>query len=114
MGQVVLASQEALSGLNIGDFVSVRGTVISSGWMYADGVSVSPQRYVPGSTEVFVSGMLSSVDLVNGTAEMGGLTIDYTPSLGSLNAPAGRMWSFSGTRPNRSGVLVSDWSGDMQ
>ena len=107
MGQVVLASQDMLAGMQVGDFVEVGGSVISSGWYYADSVSVSPERYVPGATEVFISGMLSSVNEMNGTARMGGLTIDFTASLASGDAPAGEMWSFHGTRPARGGAMIS-------
>jgi len=107
MGQIVMASQSMLSGMQVGDYVTVGGTAISSGWYFADAVNVSDLSYVPGATEVFISGMMSSLDLVNGTAEMGGLTIDYTSSLGGSNAPSGDMWSFHGTRPSLGGSLIS-------
>jgi hypothetical protein len=107
MGQVVMASQTMLSGMQVGNYVTVGGTAISSGWYFADTVSVSDLSYVPGSTEVFISGMMSSLDLVNGTAQMGGLTIDYTSSLGGSVAPAGDMWSFHGTRPSLGGSMIS-------
>jgi hypothetical protein len=106
-----MASQNMLAGMSIGDFVSVAGSVVSPGWLYADDVSISADRYVPGATEVFVTGMLSSVDLASGTARMGGLTIDYTSSLGGSDAPSGAMWSFGGTRPAARGVMLSDRSG---
>jgi hypothetical protein len=66
---------------------------------------------VPGATEVFVSGMLSSVDAAKGTARLGGLTIDYTAGLASGKAPAGMMWSFAGTRPAVDGLMISDSMG---
>ena len=108
MGQLVMASQDMLAGLQLGDLVSVQGTVISSGWYYADTVSVSSQRYVPGSTEVFVTGLLSSINRMNGTAQMGELTIDYTMSLGRSSAPSGAMWTFRGIRPSFDGLMISD------
>ena len=111
MGQIVMASQNMLAGMNVGDYVSVGGSVVSPGWLYADGVRVSAQQYVPGATEVFVTGMLSSVDLAHGTAQMGDLTIDYTSSLSNADAPAGAMWSFAGTQPAARGMMVSDRSG---
>jgi hypothetical protein len=111
MGQIVMASQNMLAGMSVGDFVSVAGSVVSPGWLYADDVSVSANSYVPGATEVLVTGMLSSVDLALGTAQMGGLTIDYTSSLSSSDAPSGPMWSFAGIRPETRGVMVSDRSG---
>ena len=111
MGQIVMASQSMLTGIRVGDYVSVDGSIVSPGWLYADAVSVSANRYVPGSTEVFVSGMLSSINARYGTARMGNLTIDYTSSLGSSDAPSGLMWSFVGTQPSTSGVMISDRSG---
>ena len=114
MGQVVMASKDMLVGMRVGDFVSVDGSVVSPGWLYADAISVSDTAYVPGATKVFVSGMLSSVDFSTGMARMGGLTIDYTASLASGRAPTGSMWSFAGTRPQSGGVLVSDRSGSIR
>ena len=109
-----MASREALSGMNVGDFVTVEGSVVSPGWLYADGVSVSGAAYVPGATQVFVTGMLSSVDRTAGIARMGGLIIDYTSSLGNSAAPSGAMWSFSGTRPVSGGLMISDRSGGLR
>ncbi len=110
MGQVVMASHDMLSGMSVGDLVSVEGSVVAAGWLYADGVSVSQDLYVPGATEVLVMGILSSVDLATGTAQIGGLTIDYTASLGSADAPTGAIWSFGGTRPTSSGAMLSERS----
>jgi len=113
MGQVVMASQTMLSGMRVGDYVTVSGSIASPGWLYADGVSVSTDSYVPGATEVFVTGLLSSVDLARGTAKIGSLTIDYTSSLGSASAPSGAIWSFKGIRPADRGVMLSDRAGDI-
>ena len=110
MGQIVLASQGMLSGMQVGDYVSVEGTAISSGWYYADNVSISDERYVPGSTEVFISGMISSINTMEGTAQMGDLIIDYTPSLGSSVVPSGEAWSFIGTQPLIGGAMISNRS----
>ncbi|MGB5491818.1 MAG: hypothetical protein WBM76_13410, partial [Woeseiaceae bacterium] len=88
--------------------------IVSAGWVYADDVSVSTKQYVPGATEVFVTGMLSSIDREIGTAQIGGLTIDYTASLGSSSAPSGAIWSFRGVRPAERGVMLSDRSGASQ
>ena len=53
MGQNVMVSQSMLSGMSVGDYVSVDGSVAAPGWLYADAVSISNRRYVPGSTEMF-------------------------------------------------------------
>ena len=110
MGQIVMASQNMLSSMSVGDYVSVEGSVVAPGWLYADDVSVAADQYVAGASQVFVTGILSSVDLASGTARMGRLTIDYTSSLGRAGAPSGAMWSFSGTRPVAEGVMLSDRS----
>ena len=114
MGQIVMASQAMLSGMQVGDYVSVGGTAISSGWYFADTVSVSDLSYVPGATEVFITGMMSSLDLMNGTAQMGGLTIDYTSSLGGSETPSGDMWSFQGTLPSLGGSMISTRTAGVQ
>jgi hypothetical protein len=113
MGQIVMASPRMLAGMREGDFVSVTGSVVSQGWLYADDVSVSADSYVPGATEVFVTGLLSSVDSEIGIAQIGDLKIDYTASLGSSGAPSGAIWSFKGIRPVQRGVMLSDRSGDI-
>ena len=110
MGQVVMASQSMLAGMRVGDYVSVNGSIVAQGWLYADDVFVSDELYVPGATEVLVSGMLTSVNLQNGTARMGRLTIDYTPSLGSVAAPSRALWSFRGIMPSEHGLMISERS----
>ena len=107
MGQIVMASQDMLSGMQVGDYITVEGSLISSGWYYADAVEVSDRLYVAGSTEVFVAGLISSVNAANGTAQIGDLTIDYTASLGGSDAPSDALWSFHGTRPSQSGNMIS-------
>jgi len=110
LGQVVLASQDSLSSLNVGDFVSVHGSAVASGILYADAVSISNQSYVPGATEVFVSGILSAVDQTKGVARIGDLTVDYSASLAGSDAPSGALWSFKGTQPGSRGAMISDRS----
>jgi PIN domain nuclease of toxin-antitoxin system len=114
MGQVVMASKDMLIAMRVGDFVTVNGSVVSPGWLYADAIAVSDIAYVPGATKVFVSGMLSEIDVSTGTARLGDLTIDYTASLAIGRAPSGSMWAFAGTRPQSGGVLMSDQSGAVR
>jgi hypothetical protein len=105
MGQTVMASQGMLSSMSVGDFVSVNGSVVSSGWLYADSVSVANDMYVPGATAVFVP---SAIDPVLGQAKLGELTIDYTAALSGGAIPAGMSLTFSGIQPANRGLLVSD------
>ena len=97
-----------LSKLRIGDYVSVNGSVISSGWLYADEVSVFAESYVPGASTVFITGIPSAIDLSTGRVQIGGLTIDYTPALSSGDLGIGLEMSFRGIQPVRSGLLISD------
>jgi hypothetical protein len=108
MGQIILASQSMLNSMRIGDYVSVDGSVVSGGWLYADNVSVFAESYVPGASPVFVTGIPSAMDPLTGRAQIGGLTIDYTPALSSGDLGIGLEMSFSGIQPVRRGLLISD------
>jgi hypothetical protein len=108
MGQTVMASNEMLSSLQLGDFVSVNGSVVSSGWLYADSISISSEMYVAGATEVFVTGIPSSFNLAIGQAQLGDLTIDYTGALSAGAIPSGLSLSFRGVQPVNRGLFVSD------
>ena len=108
MGQIILASQSMLGSMRIGDYVSVNGTVISSGWLYADDVSVLGESYVPGASAVCVTGIPSAIDLSTGRVQIGGQTIDYTPVLSSGDLVVGFEMSFCGIQPVTRGLLISD------
>jgi hypothetical protein len=108
VGQTVMASQTMLSSMSVGDFVSVNGSVVSSGWLYADSISVSNDMYVPGASQVFVTGIPSEVDPLLGQARLGELTIDYTAAMSGGAIPSGLSLSFSGIQPVSRGLLVSD------
>jgi outer membrane lipoprotein SlyB len=108
VGQTVMASQEMLSTMGVGDFVSVNGSVVSSGWLYADSISVATDMYVPGATEVFVTGIPSEINAILGQAKLGELTIDYTAAMSGGAMPSGLSLGFSGIQPVSGGLLVSD------
>ncbi len=108
LGQTIMVSADMLSQLSVGDLVTVEGTIAGPGLLYADAVTVSARQYVAGSTEVFVTGILSSVDASTGTAMLGELQVDYTSSLASGNSRNGVVWAFRGTQPNQKGVMLSD------
>jgi hypothetical protein len=88
--------------------VAVNGSVVSSGWLYADSVSISNEIYVPGATELYVTGMPSDIDPLLGQAQLGELTIDYTAAMSGGDIPLGPTLSFSGTQPVSDGLMVSD------
>jgi hypothetical protein len=108
VGQTVMASQQMLISLSVGDYVSVDGSIVSPGWLYADTLSVSNGTYVPGAHEVFVMGTPSSFDSDLGQAKLGELTIDYNAALSGGSIPTGLSLSFRGIQPVSRGVLVSD------
>ena len=108
LGQSIMTSDEMLNQLNIGDLVSVQGSVAGPGWLYADSITISADQYVAGATEVFVTGILSSIDASTGAATLGDLQVDYTSSLSTGSMPAGILWSFRGTQPGNRGMMLSD------
>ena len=109
MGQTVLASQSALRGMSIGDYVSVTGSVVGGGWLYADGVEISGDAYVPGATPVMLVGIPRQFDRAFGTARVGDLTIDYTAALSRGDVPGDSVLVFEGIQPAKNGVMVSDF-----
>ncbi|HEX5763972.1 MAG TPA: hypothetical protein VFY27_00250 [Woeseiaceae bacterium] len=85
----------------------VDGTVAGPGYIYADRVTVSSEQYVPGATQVFVTGIPSVVDRNLGRVSMGSLVVDYTSSLAGGYPAAGAIWTFKGTQPNIRGLMVA-------
>ena len=109
IGQRVLAPLSVLESLLVGDFVSVSGTIAGAGWLYADEVSVSDLMYVPGATEVVVTGIPSAINTTLGTATIGGLTVDYTGSLGNSSFNGiGDAITVIGIQPASGGAMLSD------
>ena len=85
-----------------------------AGWIEATEVFVSPETYVPGATEVFVTGIPSSINYRLGTARIGELTVDYTPSLGgSRFGGIGAAITVIGTQPALGGTMLGDRVIDM-
>jgi hypothetical protein len=75
---------------------------------------VSPDTYVPGATEIFVTGIPSSINYSLGTARIGDLTIDYTPSLGGSGfGGMGAAITVIGTQPALGGTMLGDRVIDM-
>ena len=108
MGQTVMASHRVLRDLAVGDLVSVRGSVVGAGWLYADGVDVSDDLYIPGSTPVLLAGLPTQFDRAVGTLRMGNLTIDYTPALAHGDVPTKGLHVFEGIQPVKDGVMISN------
>jgi hypothetical protein len=70
-----------LSDIVVGDYVSVSGSISGAGRIDAVEVLRINSRYIPGASEVFVTGIPSSIDYNLGTAKIGELTVDYTSSM---------------------------------
>ncbi|MDH5305059.1 MAG: hypothetical protein OEW64_13300, partial [Gammaproteobacteria bacterium] len=109
LGQRVSAPGVTLAGLRLGDYVIVGGKISGAGTIQAHAVSRTGLQYTPGSSEVYVTGIPSSVDTRTGTAMIGELKVDYTPSLGGLGFEGiGAAITFIGTQPALGGIMISD------
>jgi len=96
MGQTVLASQDVLDEIKTNDLVSVYGSVAGPGYLYADAVEIEEDQYVPGSTELVIAGVPSSVDRISGTLKMGGISVNYNALLAVGAHPTDNMLAFQG------------------
>jgi hypothetical protein len=109
VGQTVSFPREGLGALRVGGFVTVYGSIAGAGRIDATGVDISSEMYVPGATEVFVTGIPSSVNFARGTARIGSLDVDYTPSLGgSRFGGIGAAITVIGTQPAFGGAMLGD------
>jgi hypothetical protein len=87
----------------------VEGGLTGPGSMSADRVILTGEYYIPGDTEVLVTGMPSSVHYGLGTATIGSLAVDYTASLsGSRFGGIGAAIAVTGVQPASGGLMISD------
>jgi hypothetical protein len=109
LGQRVSAPGSILGNLRLGDYVLVGGRISGAGTIHADAVAQTGLLYTPGSSEVFVTGIPSSVDMRLGTAMIGNLEVDYTPSLGGSGFEGiGAAITVLGTQPALGGIVIGD------
>jgi len=114
VGQTVTFGGDSFASLRVGDLVTVTGSISGAGTIDATEVSVSLEAYVPGATEVSITGIPSSVDFHRGTARIGGLTVDYTPSLGGSGfGGIGAAVTVIGTQPALGGTMLGERVIDM-
>ncbi|MDH3275576.1 MAG: hypothetical protein OEM99_13690, partial [Gammaproteobacteria bacterium] len=107
VGQEVRFSESDVDFLQVGDYVAVRGSIVSAGVIHAESVNILASRYIPGASEVFVTGIPSSVDYNLGTAKIGELTVDYTSSMGGRDFDGiGAAITVIGTQPALGGVML--------
>jgi hypothetical protein len=109
VGQSVSFARDGVAGMQVGDYVMVYGSLAGSGSVDATAVELSPMMYVPGVSEVFVTGIPSSVDYTLGTVRIGELNVDYTPSLGGNTFDGmGAAITVFGTQPALGGTMLGD------
>jgi hypothetical protein len=105
----VIVSDAEFASLRVGDFVTVSGSIIGAGAIAATGVSISSESYVAGATEILVTGIPSAIDSRRGTAKIGELEVDYTPSMGrSAFGGIGAAISVIGTQPALGRTMLGD------
>ena len=102
LGQTVIlpATQHELAtdGI-IGRMIAVYGSIASNGSLKVSQVSLLNSEYVPGSTPLFIKGLVTSIDHVNAVAKLGSISISYSGALHTLIADEiaiGKVVSFGG------------------
>ncbi|MCH8867112.1 MAG: hypothetical protein IID58_09705, partial [Proteobacteria bacterium] len=109
VGQEISVSRDVIGELTIGNIVFVYGDLYGPGQISASEVRVTDVRYIPGATEILVTGIPSSVNYELGIARIGNLTVDYTPSLGGSDFEGiGAAITVIGIQPALGGVMISD------
>jgi hypothetical protein len=107
MGQNIYSSSQLLLTLRPGDYVMVGGQISGAGTIEANAVVRLGMQYIPGSTEVFVTGIPSSVDASLGLATIGGLEVDYTQSMANSDFKGiGAAVTVIGTQPALGGKMI--------
>jgi len=108
MGQDISAPRAILSGLSVGDFVTVEGRISGVGTIDATAVNQTGELYAAGSSEVFVVGVPTSVDSGLGVVTIGSLRVDYTQLIGGSNFEGiGAAIAVIGTQPALGGKMIS-------
>jgi hypothetical protein len=102
LGQTIRipAAQSARLASLVGQMVEVHGSVNPDGTLRATKVSaITTYSFVPGATQLYLKGAISSVDEVNAVVRIGSLSIKYSGALHTLSSSslaAGLLASFSG------------------
>ncbi len=104
---VVLGQKIPAVQLAIGDTVAVFGTTRIDGSLSVTAVQTKG-IYVPGATEIFLTGIVQQVDTQLGRAVVSGIPIDLTPTLsnGTLDLFVGDAVQIAGIQPAGRGGLV--------
>jgi len=83
LGTKRLKASDVLQVVHPGTYLSVVGTDSTSGLSIAKEIVVSRRPYVPGSSDVFISGLVTAYDPSTGQAKVGNLQVDATSMFAS-------------------------------
>ena len=82
LGQWLPVTASQIASSKVGQFVAVYGSLTSSGkYVISALLHIDSIRYVPGATNVFIKGLVSSADRSAGSLRIGALSVDYTAAL---------------------------------
>ena len=98
----------ALSALTHDSVVWIDGQLLPNGGTRVDTVTILPEQYVPGSTQILVSGIITAVRS-DGHVRLGELNVDVTPtfSSGITEFSVGDSIQAYGTQPVAQGVFLA-------
>ena len=82
LGQWLPVTPSQFAASKVGQFIAVYGTLTSAGkYVISALLHIDSIRYVPGATNVFIKGVVTSSDQNSGLLRIGGLSVDYTAAL---------------------------------
>ena len=105
---------QAIQFIQPGAYVSIAGTETVDGRRQAQEIIVSQRSYVPGASDVFVSGQVTAYDSTTGLAQIGSLQIDANASLAadpSLKILIGSRLDVFGTQAVLGGIV---WATELK
>jgi hypothetical protein len=109
---VIPAAQSAGLAELLGQIVAVHGSVNSDGTLRATKLTeITTSSFVPGATQLYLKGAISSVDQVNAVVRIGSLSIKYAGALHTLSSSSlavGQLASFSGVEYSGIAAFYAD------
>ncbi|MBX5463799.1 MAG: hypothetical protein IRZ28_22265, partial [Steroidobacteraceae bacterium] len=107
-GKKTYPASKAIGLLSPGALLWVDGELRQGGKPKVDSLTVLPETNTPGATQLFVAGVVKSIDR-SGKARIGALSVDITPTLGSLGSSVhpGDAIEVLGIQPVPGGVFVA-------
>ena len=107
-GRKSLPAAQGIRQLSSNALVWVDGELNADGTTKVASLTVLPETNIPGATQLFVAGVVRSVD-ATGKVRIGSLVIDTTPTIGSFDGAiqVGDQLEFVGTQPAGRGLFVA-------